>query len=324
MSGMRIRDAQHAISAAIENVDFPDRSLSIIFRPNLKGGKTMKHLTRRAAVLVAGLALSIAWAQETQPEPDYSVPYAHKSSGSVVVLPPPYLYSPDNGTSNGTLHFPGREYRSGDGWWILTCGDSKQCKLQSARLDVAAHPHPQYDGPDVPGQMLRLTPVPPAGAILVFKPFRAPANALVLAEGQVETWRIARATKTPGTMEGELALADGRILRFVPTLLVPKTPPPERGESDPLALELLLDGQRQTLGVFGFGMEGLATLKPADYVRWIGDLDHDGKPDFVVNFNFASDGSQNFTLFLSSLAKPGEIVGLAGHFSYFSINNTGC
>jgi hypothetical protein len=271
----------------------------------------MKILARCAAALflLAGLAFSGVWAQEADT-------YGNKSSGPIIILPPPHRDV--DGGLDGTQYFPGREYRSGDGWWNLACGaDGGTCQLLPARLDVAAHPLSQCDGSDVPGQSLRFTPVPD-GSLLVFKPFRAPADALVFEAGAVETWRIARSMRTPGTMEGELALADGRLLRFVPMLL---TSP----ELALVELELVLDGQRQTLGTLAaFDMAGNPfSFRPEDYVRWIGDLDRDGKPDFVVNFS-SVDFSQVFALFLSSLAKPGEIVGLAGHFSYFPEDDLGC
>ncbi|MDR2164071.1 MAG: hypothetical protein LBO79_00190 [Zoogloeaceae bacterium] len=274
----------------------------------------MKILARCAAALLAGLAFSGVWAQEATREADT---YANKSSGPIVILPPDYGDVDDE--LDGTLYFPGLEYRSGDGWWSLACGDDgRTCQLLPARLDVAAHPHPQHDEPDVPGQRLRFTPAPD-GSLLFFKPFRAPADTLVFEAGAVETWRIARSTRTPGTMEGELALADGRLLRFVPTA---------QGYGS-VALELILDGKRQTLGFFPAGEYPIALER---YVSWIGDLDRDGKPDFIVRFSYGfSNGDGNcgqgpdFALFLSSLAKPGEIVGLAGSFSYLPIDDAaGC
>jgi hypothetical protein len=54
---------------------------------------------------------------------------------------------------------------------------------------------------------------------------------------------------------------------------------------------------------------------------WAGDLDADGKPDFLVSFGM---GSYNVALFLSSLAGPGEMVGEAGRFAYFPVEMAGC
>jgi hypothetical protein len=281
----------------------------------------MKILARCAAALflLAGLALFGVWAWEY-----YAMKYAHKSSGPVVVLPPP------EDMREGTLHFPGREYRSGDDWWSLACdcdcdsdcysdsdcniNSDNECELRPIRLVVTPRSYPMYEGPDVPGQMLRFIPVPPAGTLLVFKPFRAQ----VFEAGPVETWRIGRATQTSENWEGQIALADGRFLRFVPTLLTPPTPPLDN-ESRQEVLELVLDGQRQTLPYYFSNFD-----EPERYVPWIGDLDRDGKPDFVVKLSWFRRGHYNFALFLSSLAKPGEIVGLAGRFFYGSINAAGC
>lgn len=41
-------------------------------------------------------------------------------------------------------------------------------------------------------------------------------------------------------------------------------------------------------------------------LKWSGDLDQDGKPDFMLEFNNEHDGGCQ--LFISSLAKPGELV----------------
>jgi hypothetical protein len=55
---------------------------------------------------------------------------------------------------------------------------------------------------------------------------------------------------------------------------------------------------------------GFDAILPNDYLIWVGDLDHDQKPDYIINLGPA-DG---YTLFLSSLAKPGQLVGEAGHY----------
>ncbi|GHU15360.1 hypothetical protein AGMMS50225_28540 [Betaproteobacteria bacterium] len=108
----------------------------------------MKNPAKQTLALLAVLAFSVVWAEtppeETLPERDL---YTSKSSGLVVLLPPPPPPNDENEMPAGTLHFPGREYRSGDGWWMLACND-RECGLHPARLDVSAHPHPQYDQGD--------------------------------------------------------------------------------------------------------------------------------------------------------------------------------
>ena len=49
-------------------------------------------------------------------------------------------------------------------------------------------------------------------------------------------------------------------------------------------------------------------------VTWAGDLDRDGKLDLLVNFNESS--MSHSVLFLSSRAKPGQLVGEAARFEH--------
>jgi hypothetical protein len=62
-------------------------------------------------------------------------------------------------------------------------------------------------------------------------------------------------------------------------------------------------------------------VRPEEYLLWAGDLDADGKPDFLISFGM---GSYKVALFLSSLARPGELVGEAGRFDYFPVELSGC
>jgi len=72
---------------------------------------------------------------------------------------------------------------------------------------------------------------------------------------------------------------------------------------------------RQVLGgTAGFNKEG------ADHYHlfWVGDLDEDGKMDLLLNMSRHYNVS-NLTLFLSSMAKDGELLHMATQ-----LNSTGC
>jgi hypothetical protein len=257
-------------------------------------------------------------------------PNSNKSIGPVVILPPPASELGATGKATAGLHLPGREYRSGEGWWALSCAVS--CELAATRLAVASKPHPQYDGDPVPGQWLAFSPAPPVRTLIVFKPFRAPADQLSLRAGPVTTYhpgllsKLKRSTNSPGTMEGELVLPDGRVARFVPTLLLPNPAKLTNPNRDPstsiLMLDLVLDNKRQNLGQFNFGIEGMGGVKPQEYIRWAGDLDGDGQLDLIVSLEYSS--GTEYVLWLSSMAKNGELLGQAGRFNYFPIDIAGC
>lgn len=245
-----------------------------------------------------------------------------KSTGPVVMLP-------RQAAQDGQFsqHLPGREYKAGSGWWALACPG--RCELYPLSLGIKPQRHPVYDGDPVPGQLLSFTPPPPVGEVLVlFKPVRLKAE-LKLQPGPVATYYPGliphlRRPATPGTMEGEVGLPKGQQARLVPTLLLPENTGQARWELEaqtPLTLELHLDGRRQMLGIFNFGIEGVKALKPSDYLIWAGDLDGDGKPDFLINFDFQGTDQ---ALFLSSLAQGDELVGEAGRFQYFPIDSAGC
>jgi hypothetical protein len=276
------------------------------------------------ALTTLGISLGFSLCLAADPEPN-----SNKSSGVVVVLPA--SANPVGvEVSPGAMHLPGREYRSGDGWWGLTCAAT--CELIPAKLSVSPLAHPQYDGDPVAGQLLKFSPPPSAKTLVMFKPFRPPAISINLRAGLVTTYhpglpsRLRRSTKTAGTMEGEISLPDGQMARFVPTMLLPNPKKQAQQNADPaianLTLDLVIGDKRQSLGQFSFGIEGPSAVKPSEYVRWAGDLDGDGKLDLIVALNYGF--GVEYVLFLSSMADAKQLVGEAGRFNYFPIDVAGC
>jgi len=245
-------------------------------------------------------------------------------------------------------HLPGRRYRAGAVWWALVCDAddtptdaSKGCKLHGTQLSVAPARHGVYDSEPVKSQLLHWSPlpakldqVPQEGArrprlIAVFKPVRSLAS-LMLNAGPVRTYvhqgmRQYPATQRPGTLEVRLSLGDGRYADIVPRIQLAAAGGNKRMSDTPqdiATFELRIGNQRQRLPGYGFSeIGGTGQLSRQDYLLWAGDLDGDGKPDLILNHG--EPGIQ-VALYLSSLAKEGELVGLAGRFQYSDPSSAGC
>jgi hypothetical protein len=240
-------------------------------------------------------------------------------------------------------HIPGRSYLGGDGWWALVCGNelsatlAQGCTLHSTHLSVTRAMHSVYDGEPIASQLLHWSPLPanldrlarenekPPTLVAVFKPIRSLAGMKLMA-GPVATYVHPGmghypATGRPGTLEVRLTMADGKYLDIVPR--VAKSPP---GEPSPLVniatFELRQGTLRQRLPGYEFSEIGDdGSLSPQQYLLWAGDLDGDGKPDLIINHG--GYGS-NVAVYLSSLAKEGELVGFAGSFQYSDPSAAGC
>jgi hypothetical protein len=236
---------------------------------------------------------------------------SRKTSGAVAVLPPAL-----SGMSSTVLHLPGREFKSGAGWWALSCA-AAGCRIAEAGMMVASKAHPLMESAQTtPGQLMRWLPTPDNGTLLMFKPFRAPANAIKFAAGPVKTYYRAggAAARAKKAAAGEWAvdLPGGPPMRLRAVASKTKGSPPQ-------SLELRVGDVRQALPQFGFNDEYSQQAK--DHVLWAGDLDGDGRPDLVVK---AADGlGDDIVMLLSSMAKPGELVGEAGRFKYFPIDYPG-
>lgn len=224
------------------------------------------------------------------------------------------------------LHLAETHYASGDGWWALVCSKGS-CKLQAEALKVEFRPHPAYDAEDdLPGQFLRWTPQPPQGMEMLFKP---QATDLIprLKAGPVATWMTRASTctsedrKAGDVLQTVLDLGEGNTARLLPRL-ISRAAKPEEGDGDAVRVELRAYGKRQLLpDSYEWHMESGRPLKTCDYLQWAGDLDGDGRLDLLLNY---TDYQWSSVLFLSSLAKPGELVGEAGRFVYRDPTSPGC
>jgi len=274
------------------------------------------------------------------------------SSGKLVLFPG-QLPIPNYGGGDFIQTFtgwnvPGKHFKAGNGWWVFACKEN--CELSTAKMTVANSTHPEYDGPPIPSQLMKWSPLPfqlnneklygsgenalsperarkPFDPILLamFKPTRELADRLHFSIGRVTTWWHHGMPTLPKSNDDfsrtsiEIGHGKQAILaqRFTD---VPKQPI-QAEEQRQLLIELQIDGVRQTLASYTFHMEVGEFRSPKSYLMWIGDIDGDGKVDILIN---STSYYWNTTMFLSSLAKKGELVGKAGNFNFSPPDSPGC
>jgi len=220
--------------------------------------------------------------------------------------------------ASNDLWQPGKKYKSGSDWLALVC-DGKHCTLAPAALDVKKESwQGHYDDQSTVGQHLLFRQATDVSG----KPvawFRTTGAPPWLKPGPVPSYYAggpySQLPDKKGTMEFLIETPDGKKATLVPMLvpksLLQKLANKEEGEiySGTLLLQLRTPEKRQLLsGVFG-ACSGEVT---PDYLLWAGDLDGDGKPDFLVSY-IDADGPVH--LFLSGAAKRGQLVGLASVFN---------
>lgn len=194
---------------------------------------------------------------------------------------------------------PGQRYQNGTDWLALSCSTTA-CSLEPAMLTVRAEMwQGHYDEHATPGQKLAFKKTgPAAGKVIAW--LRMDAKTKWLAPGPVTTYASnAAPLKQPaseGTLEVAVDLPDGSKASFVPLL---------HQEKKAFFLQLRTPRQRQLLGELGSCSHVVTT----GYFLWAGDLDRDGKPDYLVSF---VDADGDVVLYLSSIANPTELVGRAG------------
>lgn len=203
--------------------------------------------------------------------------------------------------TGNNLWQPGTQYANGTDWLALTCTASS-CSLVPASL--AVHPESwqgHYDERATQGQKLtfRKTGTAP-GRVIAW--LHADAARKELAPGPVITYASNAAPlkrpATEGTLEVAVDLPNGNQANFVPLL--------DRAKRA-FFLQLRAAGKRQLLGQLGNCSQQVTT----GYFLWAGDLDRDGRPDYLVNF---VDADGQVILFLSGAAASHELVGVGGTY----------
>ncbi|MDP1771817.1 MAG: hypothetical protein Q8L15_05985 [Methylobacter sp.] len=250
----------------------------------------------------------------------------HKTTAPVLILPAPNEgEAKDDESLPPDMYLPGLDYQSGKDWWALSCGDdtdadadTNTCKITPSVLKVSRSPFSPYgssmDSDPIEGQKLHWLPGPPVGTLLMFK-FNPTAKLVKPTAGPVETYYYPVKDKdifrknTLGMTESELVMPNGIKAQLLPVLVLPNSKDKVVGDqlSNLLTLELRIGAKRQTLIKNGFSAYN------QDYLAWAGDLDSDGKLDLLINTGSCSN-EKNIALFLSSLAKPDELLGEAGRF----------
>lgn len=197
---------------------------------------------------------------------------------------------------------PGQRYRNGADWLALACTAST-CQLSPAALTVRTESwQGHYDETPTAGQKLSFTKTAAAsGKVIAW--LHMDAKQKWLAAGPVTTYASSAAPlKQPageGTLEVAVDLPNGSQARFVPLL---------SWEKNAFFLQLRAAQRRQLLGELARCSHEVTT----NYFLWAGDLDRDGKPDYLVSF---VDADGEIILYLSSVANPGELAGRAGLYN---------
>lgn len=201
-------------------------------------------------------------------------------------------------------------------WQALVC--RRKCELEPVKLLMTPVKVQPYDGEAEQGHVYALDRELEAAPLLLLRDLPDSIRK------KPETWLHAGlgaypASSTVGTLEIDIAVP-GDPARIVPRYA---------GRHDGTHMfHLYLESKngRQLLAripVDGIvGPSGIA--RGPQLLRWAGDLDGDDKLDLIMTLSSRAGEDASATLFLSSAAKDGEMVGMAAAFYYWPVGNPGC
>jgi hypothetical protein len=201
-------------------------------------------------------------------------------------------------------------------WQALVC--HKKCELKSVKLLMTPALVQPYDGEVMPGHVYTIDRKLDAQPLVLMRELPDGVRT------RPETYLHAGMEKyppssTPGTMEIDIPVP-GEPARIVPRYAR------QSDNSDLFNVYLETKGRSQLLARIHVdvvaGPSGMA--RGPQLLRWAGDLDGDGKLDLIMNLSSRYGEDAAATLFLSSAAKPGEMVGMAAGFRYWPVGNPGC
>jgi hypothetical protein len=183
-------------------------------------------------------------------------------------------------------------------WLGLAC--TAQCALRPARLTINP---PTEESGGVP--VLHFT-VDEGDAASVHAWLAVDPEREWLRAGPVVQYPFAGRRDTPGTFEQAIETSTAGGAQLVP--VIDGLPAPVAPWEDAVLvvyLQLREAGRRQLLPGH---LAVCADVPLADYLRWAGDLDRDGRADYLVHLG---DNGGEFNLYLSSQATDGSLVGRA-------------
>lgn len=250
-------------------------------------------------------------------------------SGKIMILPP----LEEQHVEEEWLDASGKAFQSGK-WLALAC-DADKCRLVSVMLKVTNNPFPETQSLNDEQKYFAMNSFIPQtmkwdlsaiskdeNIVLFVKPHAG------LKPGAVQTWSVRQKPDRSGYDSAETgeetvvatASADkpDRQSIVVPLAITNKGCTEAQADNrdclrTTFRVQLREGKVHQWMGApttdpcFPIGFN---VIFPVNYLIWVGDLDHDQKPDYIIHLGY-TDG---YILMLSSLAQPGKLVGEAGHY----------